>query len=55
MMLERGARRGGKRGRGLTVKMAHEIVFTVGDDAVAQNKIVHATAHVDRVDLHVTR
>lgn len=55
MMLERGARRGGKRGRGLTVKMAHEIAFTVGDDAVAQNKIVHATAYVDRVDLHVTK
>lgn len=54
MMLERGARRSGKRGRGLTVKMAQETAFAVGDDAVAQNKIVHVTAHVDRVDLHET-
>ena len=54
MMLERGSSPGGKRGRRLTVKMAHEIAFAVSDDPVAQNKIVHAATHIDRVDLHVT-
>jgi len=42
----------GVRG-GVVVEVAHEVAFAVVADAVAENEIVHATADVDGVDLHV--
>ena len=35
------------------MEKAHEIAFAVACDAVAQDQVVHASADVDRVDLHV--
>ena len=51
-MLESGAVRRRKR-CAVAVEMAHEIALAVAGHAVAQDKIVHAPADVDRVDLHV--
>src|SRR4051812_16315993 len=44
-----------RRGQNLraTVEVAHEVTFAVAADAIAQDEVVHATAHVDRVDLDV--
>lgn len=54
MVLERGALRGRERRIGAAVEMAHEIALAVTGDAVAQDEIVHASADVDRIDLHET-
>jgi len=34
------------------MQVPHEITFAVATDAMAQDVIVHSTAHVDGIDLH---
>jgi hypothetical protein len=40
-------------GGAVAVEVAHEVALAVARHAVAEDEVVHAAAHVDRVDLHV--
>ena len=44
----------GRKRRDSAMKVPHEIAFAIGHDAIAQNEIVHPSAYVDRIDLHIT-
>jgi len=52
-MLEGGAGGRGERGGGVAVEKTHEIALAITSDAIAQDQIVHASADVDRINLHV--
>ena len=47
------ARLGGER-LIFAVNVAHQIAFAIICHAVAQDQVVHATADIDRIDLHET-
>src|SRR5688500_7479374 len=37
----------------LAVQEAHEVAFTIAENSIAQNQVVHRPADIERINLHV--